>query len=140
MRQIAQTSLWIGHVADARELRRVLDAGIEALVDLEIMELPPALTRELVYCRIPLLDGVGNADWKLRAVIETTARLLSAGIPTLVFCGFGMSRSPCIAAGAIALARSIPFEDAFTLVVAGHPADISPGLVADVRRIVLANS
>jgi hypothetical protein len=47
------------------------------------------LTRELVYCRFPLVDGAGNPPWLLRAAVETVAGFVRAGVPTLVFCGPG---------------------------------------------------
>src|SRR4051812_27081752 len=103
MRAIPGHPLWLGHVGDARDLRRVLSAGIRALVDLALNEPPAAVTRELVYCRFPLVDGAGTPPWLLRSAIQAVAGLLRGGIPTLVFCGGGMSRSPAIAAAALSL-------------------------------------
>ncbi len=60
MRQIPPYSLWLGHAGHVRDLRTVLAAGIVALVDLALDEPPASLTRELVYCRFPLVDGPGN--------------------------------------------------------------------------------
>src|SRR5262249_26770590 len=73
------------------------------LIDLALEEPPVPLTRELVYCRFPLLDGAGNSPWLLRAALDTTAALLASRVPTLVFCGAGMSRSPAVAAAALAI-------------------------------------
>ena len=56
-------------------------------------EPPVFFTRELVYCRFPLADGVGNDPWLLRAAITVTADLIRSGTPTMIFCGAGMSRS-----------------------------------------------
>ena len=46
---------------DVDNFTNVLDAGIEALVDLGLNERPVQLTRELIYCRFPLNDGGGNS-------------------------------------------------------------------------------
>lgn len=60
MRRIPDTSLWLGHVGDARNLAALAEGGIEAVVDLAGDESPAALPRDLAYCRFPLVDGPGN--------------------------------------------------------------------------------
>jgi hypothetical protein len=135
MRPIPSTSLWLGHAGDARDLRAVLAAGIEALVDLALEKPPAKVTREIVYARFPLLDGPGNPDWLLRAALVTVTCLLGERTPTLVYCGAGMSRSPAVAAGALALHMRRPPEDSLADVLGGGPADVSAALWADVRRV-----
>src|SRR5258708_28617010 len=76
VRKIARHTLWLGHIGDVRDLRTVLAADIAALVDLAINEPPGTITRELVYCRFPLVDGEGNAPSVLRAAVQATAGLL----------------------------------------------------------------
>ena len=95
MRQVGEYPLWIGTARDARDIRAVLDADIEAVVDLAMEEPPVALTRELVYLRFPLLDGEGNPVWLLRSAVVAVSQLIAARVPTLVACSAGMSRSPC---------------------------------------------
>ena len=95
MREV-HPKLWIGNALEARDLARVLELEIEALVDLAIEEPPASLVRELTYCRIPLLDGAGNPPEKLRLAVETVTSLLRAQTPTLVACGAGMSRSQAL--------------------------------------------
>lgn len=103
MRRIADLPLWIGTVRDARDIRGIHEAGIEAVVDLAMDELPAQPTRELVYLRFPLVDNEGNPEWLLRAAVGAVTGLLEVGVPTLVACSAGASRSPAIAA--VALAR-----------------------------------
>ncbi|MBP3957484.1 hypothetical protein J8F10_19730 [Gemmata sp. G18] len=81
MRQISGYPLWVGSVADIRDLRGVLSAGIEAVVDLALNEPVATVTRELVYCRFPLVDGAGNSPWVLRAAVEAVAGFVRAGFP-----------------------------------------------------------
>ena len=59
-RHVEGFPLWIGTARDARDIKGVLDAGIEAIVDLAMMNEPVTPTRELVYLRFPLVDGGGN--------------------------------------------------------------------------------
>jgi protein-tyrosine phosphatase len=136
MRQVSPYCLWLGHVGDVRNLRTVLAADIAALVDLAINEPHATITRELVYCRFPLLDGEGNAPWLLRAAIETTAGLLRTQSPTLVYCASGMSRSPAIAAAAIAILSNRSLDECLAEVVQGGPRDLSPALWRDVCAAV----
>src|SRR6267142_7076321 len=108
MRQILPHSLWLGHAGDGRDLRAILDAGIRAVVQLAIEEEPLVLPRELTFCRVPLVDGAGNEEKLLYLAVTAVANLLESRIPTLVCCGGGMSRSPAVAAAALA----VVFQDA----------------------------
>lgn len=136
MRPIVDSSLWLGHVGDVRDLRAVLSAGILAVVDLALNEPPAVVTRELVYCRFPLVDGIGNPPWLLSAAVDCVAGLLRSGTPTLVFCGAGMSRSPVIAAVALARVRACSPDEALTQVAKSGATDVSPGLWSEVRAIM----
>jgi hypothetical protein len=127
VRQVAPYPLWIGHAGDARDTRAVLSAGLLAVVDLALNEPPAAVTRELAYCRFPLVDGPGNPPWLLRAAVDTVASLLRSGTPALVACGAGMSRAPAAAATAIAVVTGRPLPECLGLVIGGA-CDVSPGL------------
>src|SRR5262245_65472713 len=136
MRRIPDSSLWVGHAGDARDLRAVVSAGIQAFLDLAESEPPALVTRELVYLRFPLADGTGNPRWLLRLAVEAVVGLLRSKVPTLVFCGAGMSRTPCIAGTALALVRGCAFSEGLAAVTASGPADVSPGLWAEVQAAV----
>ena len=133
MRLVAGFSLWIGHVGDVRDPRALLNSGIRAVVDLAVNEPPAVLPRELIYCRFPLIDGVGNPSWLLHLAIDCVANFLRSGIPILVYCGAGMSRSPCIAAAAIADIRGCQADDALLCVAKSGSVDVAPGLWAEVK-------
>jgi hypothetical protein len=133
MRQVANRRLWIGHAGDLRDPRAVLAAGIEAVVELADNEQLATLPRELIRFRFPLSDGGHNSDWLLRLATNSVASLLSAGVPTLVCCSCGLNRSVCVAAGAVAVAESRPFDEVLIAVAKEGPADVSPGLLAEFR-------
>jgi protein-tyrosine phosphatase len=136
VRRVPGYSLWLGHVGDVRDLHGIHAAGILAVVDLALNELPASLTRDLVYCRFPLIDGTGNPGWLLRAAVETVAGLLRCDTPTLVYCGAGMSRSPCIAAAAIARVRGCPPAEGLAIALQSAAADVSPGLWTEIQDIL----
>lgn len=60
MRAIIPDVLWIGHAGDARDLKKIMEMGIELLMDLAIEEPPVILPRDVAYCRFPIHDGAGN--------------------------------------------------------------------------------
>ncbi|MCI0378063.1 MAG: hypothetical protein L0215_10675 [Gemmataceae bacterium] len=134
MRQVAARALWLGNAGDLRDARAVLAAGIEAVVELADSEPSVTLPRELVRCRFPVSDGGDNAAWLLKLAVESVAALLRAGIPTLVCCSAGMSRSVCVAAGALSLAEGRLLEETLLAIVGAGPADVSPGLLAQIRE------
>jgi hypothetical protein len=136
MRRIPGYSLWLGHAGDVRDVRGLLAAGIEAVIDLATQEAPAPVTRELVYGRFPLVDGPVNPPWRLRAAIVMVAGLIRDRVPTLVGCGAGLSRSPCIAGAALALAVGLSPEVGLAVVLESGPADVSPALWAEVREAI----
>jgi len=136
MHQIPESSLWLGHAGDARDSEGLLLAGLIAVVDLALEEPPARLIRELIYCRFPLHDGPGNPPWLLRAAVDTVAAMMRSGAPTLVSCRAGLSRSPCIAGAAIAQVRGCPAAEGPAIALGSAPADVSPALWAEVRKIL----
>jgi protein-tyrosine phosphatase len=128
MRRIDGFHLWIGTARDARDIKGVLDAGILAIVDLAMEEPPITPTRELVYLRFPLLDGESNKRWILHAVTSAVEELVRNGIPTLVACSGGMSRSPTVVAAVLARLKDSRAETVLGELQTLGPCDVSPGL------------
>ncbi|HLJ97429.1 MAG TPA: hypothetical protein VKU02_29995 [Gemmataceae bacterium] len=136
MNQIKPYPLWLGHAGDGRDFRPALDAGIQALVELSREEPPADPPRDLIYCRFPLLDGAGNDEHQLELAIQTLAALVRMRIPTLVCCNVGLSRSPAIAAAALAQAHGETPEDCLRRVAMAHHSDVSPGLWSEITHLM----
>jgi protein-tyrosine phosphatase len=136
MHQIPPHTLWLGHAGDDRDLRQLYAAGIRARVELAAEEAPAPAPRDLIACRFPLVDGGGNDPAVLAMALRTVAGLLERGIPTLVCCGGGMSRSPAIAAAALALLSGEHPEECLRQVTAHRPADVVPALWGEVVAAV----
>jgi hypothetical protein len=134
MRQVDPYPLWLGHAGDGRAFQEILDRPISAIVQLAAEEAPLRTPRELVYFRFPLLDGTGNDLNLLSLAINSVAILLRNRIRTLVCCSGGMSRSPAIAAAALAVIGHAPLADCLGFVATPHPTDASPGLWSDITR------
>jgi protein-tyrosine phosphatase len=136
MRQVAGRPLWLGNRTDLQDVRGVMTRGIHAIVEVADCEPFASLPRELVRCRFPLADGGENPTWLLRLAADTVAALLRAGVPVLVCCSAGLSRSLCVAAAGLALKETRPFSEAITIVAAEGPADVSPALFFQFQRLL----
>lgn len=140
MRPVHGYPLWIGTARDARDVRKVLDAGIEVVVDLAVEEPPATLTRELTYLRFPLIDGGGNPTWRLIAAASTLDVLIRQAIPTLVCCSGGLSRSPAITALGLCFATDQRAPDMLLRKVqSGVASDVHPALWNDIMRCVVTD-
>jgi protein-tyrosine phosphatase len=134
MREILPSQLWIGNAGDGRDPERLLWAGVVALINVAAEEPSPVLPRSMVYCHFPLTDGVPDDPRVLGVAIQTVVSLLNEQIPTLVYCGAGMSRSPAVVAAALSIAKGGSPDEKLKEIVAGHPHDVSPDLWEAVCR------
>lgn len=138
MRKVADLPLWIGNAGDLQDVRAVCDT-VEAVVELADSEPMASLPRSLIRCRFPLSDGGDNPAWVLVLAATTVSTFIHSGVPTLVCCSAGMSRSLCISAAGIALTRGICLQDAVSLAKGDGPADLSPALFNQVQAALIGH-
>jgi hypothetical protein len=136
MRQIPAQALWLGHAGDGRNTRLLLDTGIQAVVQVALEEEPLRLPREVIACRFPLVDSTGNEPRLLDLAVTTLANLVEKKVATLVCCGGGMSRSPAVAAAALAIVHQESPDDWLKRIAEHHPSDVSPGLWNELRSVL----
>lgn len=139
MREVFHQILLIGNASDGRDSRALLDAGVQAVVDLALEESPAVLPREFISFRIPLRDGSGNPSDQLRLAVLQLVSLLRHEVRTLVCCSAGMSRSPAVAAHAIAEMTGQPPDKCLIELAADHPQDVSPALWNDLVAALAPN-
>lgn len=135
MREVLPNQLWIGHAADARDVQTLLNLEIRAVVCLALEEPQQQFPRDRIFCRLPLLDGSGNNPSLLQMAVELVVHLLSEEIPTFIYCGAGMSRSPAITAAALAIVRQQPPDTALRELTSGFAHDVSPALWRDLKKV-----
>jgi hypothetical protein len=121
-----------GNAIDARDMSRLHEAGIVAIVDVAAEEPAVSVARDMTYCRFPLVDGDRNNDHFVYAAVDTTATLIRKQVATLVACSAGMSRSPAVVAAALAIVEDTSPDVCLERVVAGHAHDVSPKLWNDI--------
>jgi protein-tyrosine phosphatase len=134
MREILSNRLWIGNVGDSRSAGCLLQAGVAAVINLAAEELSPTLPRSMIYCHFPIMDGVQDEPGILDVAIQTLVLLLKNEVPTLVYCSAGMSRSPALAAAALAILQGGSPDERLKQMVAGQPHDVSPQLWEAVTK------
>ncbi len=120
---------------DARDLRLLYDNQIRAVVDLAVNEVPAQLAREMIYCRFPIVDGDGNPDTTIEMAIRTVSMLAQNKIRAMIACSAGMSRSPSIAAAALAMITDQTPDECLQSIVAIGPHDVSPILWNRVKSV-----
>ena len=128
MYEVLPGKLWIGNAGDARNPERLLTAGISAIISLAAEEPSPILPRSMIYCHFPLMDGTPDDQGNLNVAIQALASLLKNQVPTFVYCGAGMSRSPAVVAAAMSIVQGRNPDETLREVVARQPHDISPQL------------
>ncbi|MFK7767690.1 MAG: protein-tyrosine phosphatase family protein [Mariniblastus sp.] len=127
--------LWLGNALDIREPTALFDTGITTVVDLAYEEPSAQLPRQLTYCRFPLNDGGGNSPAILLQAVQTVADFLNSDTPTIVACSAGMSRSPTIAAFALALHLSTNPEDEIRIIAERKRIELNGVLWNDVAKV-----
>jgi predicted enzyme related to lactoylglutathione lyase len=137
MRHIIPNLLWTGNAHDLKDVGAVLSHGVKAVVDLAANEPSVLYPRDIAYCRLPLNDGAENDPAILRLAVHSTVEFIKARVPILVGCSAGMSRSPAVAAAALALIERRSPDDALREITSTGPHDVAPALWADIKRIVL---
>lgn len=135
IREIYRDCLFLGNAQDARDVRLLAHNRIAAVVDLAINELPAQLARDMVCCRYPLHDGDGNPPVIIQMAVRCVVTLMENGIRTLVACSAGMSRSPAIAAVALAIFTRTSPDDCLTAITSHAPHDVSPTLWSGVKIV-----
>lgn len=135
MREILPGKLWLGNAGDGRNPERLLAAGVTAVINLAAEEPSPVLPRSMVYCHFPIIDGAQDVQGILDVAIQALVCLLKNQVPTLVYCGAGMSRSPAIVAAALSIVHGGTPDERLREIVAAQPRDVSPRLWEAVQRV-----
>src|SRR5438093_10894456 len=117
MHQIPPHPLWIVSTGDLNDWRRLYDLGVRAVMHVAYEEPPLTLPHDLIACRFPLIDGDENSPETLKLAITTLTHFLEQKFACLVCCQAGLSRSPAIAAAALAKLTGKTFPECLELVM-----------------------
>ena len=105
----------VGNIDDALNVSSLSEYCVTAVVSLHWFPLHiPA--RSVIHRRIELEDGVGNSPELLHQALSALDTLVVAKHRVLVHCLQGVSRSPFVVAGYLALRNKTSLSNAVTLV------------------------
>jgi protein-tyrosine phosphatase len=135
MHRIPPHALWIGSSGDLNDWRRLYDVGIQAVMHVAYEEPPLRLPHDFVACRFPVIDGDENSATALKLAIATLTHFLDEKFACLVCCQAGLSRSPAIAAAALARTTKRPFTECLDLIRNHHACAVHPGLVSQIQKL-----
>ena len=113
--------LFVGTLDDATDSHRLEKDGITTVVSLT-HETPDPSAQALDIYSIPLVDGPQNSREQFTKAVEQTVTALTAGERVLVHCAAGASRSPTVAATALALVQEMDLENAIQQVADSRDA------------------
>lgn len=96
-------NLYISGSEAAHDLGRLNEDGITAVLNVayEIND-PPTLPQDIFQIKVGLTDDDKNIPYTKRLAVETLKVLMLKGEKVLVHCAVGQSRSPYVAAKAVA--------------------------------------
>ena len=135
MQQILPHSLWIGSTGDVRDWRLLYSLGIHAVIQVAYEEAAQSLPDDFVYCRIPLEDGGENSPELLALAVTMLTHFLEQEFACLVCCQAGLSRSPAIAAAALAKFTRQPLPVCLADIAKYHHHAIHAGLRAQLHSL-----
>src|SRR5262245_43013532 len=139
MRQIQPHLLWLGHANDGRDYQLLLDTGIQAIVQVAAEEAALQPPREILYFRMPLVDGPGNDLKHLSLAVTTVANLLEKRVPRLVCVRAGLGRSPANVSAGLSMVYQENLDDCLKQVAEHLPAGVAPGFWNDIKGLLASD-
>lgn len=131
------SGLFIGTLADAGDAERLRERGIDVVVSLTHGAPDGGFPSGTTVRSHPMTDGPQNERAAFEAAVSAVRAGLDADETLLVHCQSGASRSPTVAATALALEQEIDLETAFQRVTERRDAvDPHPALVRQAARVV----
>jgi len=109
--------VFVGTAVDAVDESLVSKQDITTILSLTHDTPADGFPTDVAVHNVPLVDGPQNDLRAFRSAVDRLLTQLRANETVLVHCAAGSSRSPAVAATAIALDEEIDLEDAFQRVV-----------------------
>lgn len=128
--------LFVGTIEDAANESLLHDRDITSIISLTHREPNGGFPAETIVVNIPMIDGPQNDQMAFQTAVIEVLKQLESGERILIHCTAGASRSPAIAATALALHRNIELNVAFDRIKSRRPpADPHEALIHQARRV-----
>jgi protein-tyrosine phosphatase len=105
--------LFVGTVEDAGNKALIREYSIATVISLTHSEPDGGFPSDLTIKNVPMIDGPRNDQQRFAQGVTNVLSCLETGDNILVHCSAGASRSPAVAATALALYNNIGLEAAF---------------------------
>ncbi|MFT4922769.1 MAG: atypical dual specificity phosphatase [Haloarculaceae archaeon] len=129
------SGLFVGTIADAGDESALCTYDITAIVALSYDDPEGGYPSKQTIVAVPMVDGPQNDPQTFGAAVQAVRSRLDAGTRILVHCSAGASRSPAVAATALALDGNRDLEEAFQQVLERREAaDPHQALVRQAAR------
>jgi len=106
-------SLFVGTIEDAGTEPLLKNHGIETVVSLTHSPPNTGFPASVSVKQVPLTDGPQNNQAQFNEAVDVLVSALESGETVLVHCSRGASRSPSVAATALAIVQDIGIKEAF---------------------------
>ena len=106
-------SLFVGTIEDAGTGPLLENHGIETVVSLAHSPPDTRFPESVSVKQVPLTDGPQNDRAQFNEAVDVLVSALESGETVLVHCSRGASRSPSVAATALAITQDIGIKEAF---------------------------
>lgn len=114
--------LYVGTVDDAGQVENLREVGITTIISLIHRSPTKGYPDEVAVHSVPLRDGPQNDISAFEEAVEMVLSERENDTPLLIHCSAGSSRSPAVAATALALSDDIGLEAAFDQIATRRPA------------------
>ncbi|WP_256301588.1 dual specificity protein phosphatase family protein [Haloarchaeobius salinus] len=105
--------LFVGTLEDAGNSSLLDEQGISAIVSLTYTEPEDGFPQDKSVSRWPMMDGPQNSREQFEQAVAVVETHLEQDTEVLVHCSAGASRSPAVAATALAIHSNLELEEAF---------------------------
>jgi len=106
-------SLFVGTIEDAGTGPLLENHGIELVVSLTHSPPDGGFPESVSVKQVPLTDGPQNDQAQFSEAVDVLVSAVESGEAVLVHCSRGASRSPSVAATALAITQDIGIKQAF---------------------------
>jgi len=128
--------LFVGTAEDAGAGALLCEQGVETIVSVTHSGPDGGFPAGVTVERVPMMDGPRNEQQRFDRAVTHVLSCLEAGTCVLVHCSAGASRSPAVAATALALHDGVTLDEAFEQVANRRPAvDPHAAIVRQAARV-----
>ncbi len=107
------SGLFVGTLADAADEELLTENGIDRIVSLTYGDPEAGYPKSISISQCPMMDGPRNDEETFQEAVEAVLSGFDQDETVLIHCSRGASRSPAVAATAVAIYEQIEIAESF---------------------------